>query len=566
MLKRIGTYRVTTIITCILSILNALFYFSMRCIWSGIGSTLGNQGLPLLLMALFVAVILVTWLAAWCRWEKFLMVLLLLITLALDVGLFFIIKLGASDYLYFIFREFKNGLIYLVGVALVVWLIFYYSTSKLAKMRILKIFLTITIVIGSLIIVLGLGINGLDLYPTVYAVEDEYQIVFTTKTKSTVWLEIGDDTYYDLFAGSQKSGNKVHKVCVPMAALDENKAYTLNIQQILMRGPYGGFKAQEKTYDFSFRPVNTSDGLDYYTISDIHGKTDAGINVASYLQDKLDLLFILGDTISFLEKTDDLESTGKIAYAITKGEIPVVYARGNHETKGTLASELSKYVGSKNDNFYFTFRLGPIWGVVLDGGEDHNDDWWEFYDLARFEAYRQEQVAFLENIILNKDQEYAAFDVKYKIALCHFAIPYVNRSGFIADLKADWTSLLNEMEIDVHYAGHEHELIPIIPGTLIPNTTLKYNNSKYTDAVSTDEGYFTDAKFPSFIVSKHDDVQNIFNAQNQIDKRMTGVASHVDALFSALTVTFTNRYHEKMEIVDPFSPIEYGTEIVIALN
>ncbi|MDD4057123.1 MAG: hypothetical protein PHF85_05700, partial [Bacilli bacterium] len=112
MLKRIATYRITTIITCTLSILNALFYFSMRCIWSGIGKTLDNQMIPNLLLIVFVSVALAAWLFAWFRWEKFLMYLMLIITLVLDAGLFFIIKLGASDYLHFIFREFKDALIY----------------------------------------------------------------------------------------------------------------------------------------------------------------------------------------------------------------------------------------------------------------------------------------------------------------------------------------------------------------------------------------------------------------------------------------------------------------------
>lgn len=566
MFKRIATYRITTIITCTLSILNALFYFSMRCIWSGIGKTLNNLMIPNLLLFVFVGIALLTWLFAWFRWEKFVMVIMLFLTLVLDVGLFFIIKLGASDYLHFIFREFVDALLYSVIIVMIVWILFYYSTSKLAKLRILKSFLIAMIIIGSMAFALGLGINKLDLYPTVYAVEKEYQIVFTTKTDATVWVEVGEDTYYDTYAGSQKSESKVHKVSLPMEKLDAAKAYKIHIQQILMRGPYGGYKGQEKTYDFNFHPVDTSDGFDYYSISDIHGKKDAGIHVGSYLQDKLDVLFILGDTSSFLEKKIDIELTGRVAYGITKGEIPVVYARGNHETKGVLADQLYQYVGSKNEKFYFTFRLGPIWGVVLDGGEDHDDDWWEYYGLARFEEYRREQIEFLESIIVNKTEEYQAPGVELKIALSHFSIPYVNSSGFLADIKASWTDLLNEIDIDVHYAGHEHELIPIIPGSFIPNTPLVYSNSKYTTKESTNEGYFTDAKFPSFIISKHDDDQDIFNTQSQLDGKMTGVASHIDADFTTLTIHFTNRYYQEMEIVDPFGPTNYGTEITIELK
>ncbi|MDD3171684.1 MAG: hypothetical protein PHO86_05120, partial [Bacilli bacterium] len=126
--------------------------------------------------------------------------------------------------------------------------------------------------------------------------------------------------------------------------------------------------------------------------------------------------------------------------------------------------------------------------------------------------------------------------------------------------------LLNEIDIDISYSGHEHELIPIIPGTFTPYENLIYKNTKYTTKSSVNEGYFTDAQFPTFIVSKHDDVQNIDRTQSQLDGKMCGVASHVDASFTKLTLCYTNRYLEKMEMVDPFSAIEYGTEIIINLE
>ena len=127
------------------------------------------------------------------------MVVMLIITIALDVGLFFIIKLGASDYLHFIFREFIDALIYSLIIMAIFWVIFYYSTSKLAQMRVVRSLLMAIIILGTLAFALGLGINKLDLYPTVYTREDEYQIIFTTTTDATVWIEVGEDTYYDLY-------------------------------------------------------------------------------------------------------------------------------------------------------------------------------------------------------------------------------------------------------------------------------------------------------------------------------------------------------------------------------
>lgn len=567
MLKRIATYRPITIITCILTILNMMFYFSMRCIWTGIGKFLnGNQDIPNYLMIGFVALVVIAWLLAWLRIDRIAIWFVFGISVILDVALFFIIKIGAWDYLLFILEEFKDAILFGLGIVAIVWIIFYYSSSKLAKMEFLKLIILGLIIILSVSFALGLGINRLKLYPTVYAVEDDYQVVFTTSTDATVWVKVGDDVYYDTYAGSQKSEQKVHKVIIPMDKLNESKNYQINIQQILMRGPYGAFKGQEKSYSFNFKPVDTTDGFKYYTLSDAHGKGKAAIKVASYYGDDLDLLLLLGDISSFLEKEKNIELIGKVAYGITKGEIPVVYARGNHETKGTLADQLYKYVGSNNEKFYFTFTLGEIFGVVLDGGEDHNDDWWEYYGLSRFEEYRNDQTEFLKDIIANKEEFYGNDKIKFKMAICHFVIPYVSKSGFLSDVKDTWTKLLNEMNVDVLYSGHEHEIFPIIPGTFTPYTDLKYSNIAYTTKKSTNEGHFTDAKFPSFVVSKHSDVQNIFESQDQLDSKLCGVANEIDKEFTTLKVSYTNRFMEKMEIVDPFSTKVYGKDIIINLK
>lgn len=58
--------------------------------------------------------------------------------------------------------------------------------------------------------------------PVVYAVEDN-QIVFSTNHSATAWVEIDGEKYYDLFAGSMKSEDTVHKIIVPQYKLDEDQ-------------------------------------------------------------------------------------------------------------------------------------------------------------------------------------------------------------------------------------------------------------------------------------------------------------------------------------------------------
>jgi hypothetical protein len=60
-----------------------------------------------------------------------------------------------------------------------------------------------------------------------------------------------------------------------------------------------------------------------------------------------------------------------------------------------MSEEFYKYVGSKNENFYYNFYFDNVYGIVLDLGEDHDDDWWEYYETAHYDDYRAEQAIFL---------------------------------------------------------------------------------------------------------------------------------------------------------------------------
>ena len=89
----------------------------------------------------------------------------------------------------------------------------------------------------------------------------------------------------------------------------------------------------------------------------------------------------------------------KVANKITGGSVPVVYARGNHDVKGRYAEQTHRFTGSKGEKFFYNFYFNNVYGIVLDIGEDHDDDWWEYYDTAHYEQYHKDQLAFLENEI-----------------------------------------------------------------------------------------------------------------------------------------------------------------------
>ena len=96
-----------------------------------------------------------------------------------------------------------------------------------------------------------------------YIYFDNYQIIFSTNSEATAWVEIDGENYYDTCNGSTKKYTKIHKIEVPMNVLDTAKKYTVHTQRSIYCGPFGGFLGRDISLSTNFKPVDTSDGIQY---------------------------------------------------------------------------------------------------------------------------------------------------------------------------------------------------------------------------------------------------------------------------------------------------------------
>lgn len=554
----------------------ALFWTAMRVIWSGISKVIadvlkvGDPTTFLLDLPLYICILLWVIFALSVasliflsdkKWPK--------ITLTAVLGVFTIISIvvvvmGAIDYLYFILPKF--GLSLLVSVAIVEFaLLLFFPPRKNCKLcTALKcVCVALAILIG---VFGGYGItigSRFTYEPVVYAVEDTYQIVFSTNHSATAWVEVGGEKYYDLFAGSMKSNDTVHKIVVPQNKLDDAKSYSIHAEKMLYRGPFGGYKGKEISKSYNFRPVDTTDGLVYYTMSDVHHARKGAVATALSVEN-LDFLVILGDSVGMVEYENDVQYSNLLAYDVTKGEIPVVYARGNHEIKGEYAEELHKYVGSKDGDFYYWFTLSDVFGITLDLGEDHDDDWWEYYGTAQFEMYHKEQTEFLQELVTTKPYE----NYNYTLVACHIPIQFVNSRKNHTDVKADWTALLNEIGVDLAVYGHQHDLYPFLAGQETMYNAkgkLVYNSQFKGVEGKTYGGYLTDYNFNGFIVGRRgvgqtDDVGS-FDRKNHI-----GLVTRVDLASGKQVCQYINSKGEVVPVFNPFVEGPSQTEFVLELR
>ena len=519
-----------------LNLLTALFWVALRVNYSGISKFLGADTNPsFLVMNLPLLVAAATWIscavALWgiTGWEnrKWPAVVGFVLGLIFAAAAVVVVLFGAKDYLRFILPHFWKSLA-VAGCILLFALVLYFPV--LGKGWLKKLLVAAVILVC---VVLGYQLRPcvFTYGAVVYAVEDDYQIVFSTSDSAVAWVEIDGQRYYDLYAGSMRSVDRVHKIEVPQAVLDKAKGYSVHAKQMIYRGPFGGYTGPEISESYDFRPVDTSDGLKYFALSDVHEAVDAAAAAAAGEQD---FIVLIGDLVSMVETEKDAQLANELAHKITGGEIPVVYARGNHEIKGEYAEVLYKYVGARGEDYYYQVTLGDVFLVVLDMGEDHEDDWWEYYGTAQFDLYRQEQTEFLEEIL--KAGEYENY--RYQLALCH--MPIVHVDGKFEEFREEWTALLNEMEVDMCLSGHKHKLWPFIPGQAEANVPVNKNGA-----------YLTDFDFPGFLVGRRSLVQEGGTQSNGNDW-YTGLQIRVDFVTNSQTAYYINSQGEILEGEYPF--------------
>lgn len=543
----------------VLLIFNLLVYFSIRSMWSGI-IRYTIKPMPYILLAILtVTTLTVTILSMHKKRPAFVSIWAGIINTLFLVLNTFIIAITINSNHYFI-REFCYGLLYIGIIATIIALVTVIPKIAWLQNRWVHSILLVILFVSGLFIVLDISLfNSIDKTPVVYAVGDTYQITFTTQAKGEAWITIDGIEFNDTYAGYRKAETTIHKISVPMELLDKTGEYTVYTRSMLLRGPYESLQGETISQTYNWKGVNEEDGINYYVISDTHNTSKAPLAAASYFGEALDFLICCGDTASWIDRKEDLTEFLYLASDITKGEIPVIYARGNHETKGVKAHELYNYVGANGQDFYYTFRLGSIWGIVLDIGEDHRDEYEEYSGVAKFNLYRMAQIEFLDEVLANAENEFDAEGVEHRIAICHIPITVKYTNDHAGAFKDSWLKRLNKMKLTMLYGGHVHELWYIEPeftDDMLLTQVMEYSGKIEDNS----QRIMTKAKFPAILVSKRGNTQSPLDEERIFDTDFIGLAVTVEE--EETVMKYTDEEGNVLETRSPwFSDIVYGYEI-----
>lgn len=305
--------------------------------------------------------------------------------------------------------------------------------------------------------------------PAVCAVGNQYQIIVPVDADSVMGVEIpgAPRRYFDHCNGVKRSRTRLHRVTVPMEELDRAGTYTLVWRKIIDRKPYFPELEPEGSATFSFRPLPTTGEIKIYHIADVHNGDEPALKAGAFFGKDLDLLVLNGDIPDSSGSPENFNTIYALCGGLTGGEIPVVFARGNHDLRGIYAESMTDYIPCQEGRTYFTFRLGRIWGMVLDCAEDKRDTNAEYGGTICCHEFREGETDFIKNVIADAAREYDAPGIEYKLIVSH--MPFANRPGAPFDIEeeiyTEWCRLLREnVKPDLMLAGHEHILYVGRPG------------------------------------------------------------------------------------------------------
>ena len=314
--------------------------------------------------------------------------------------------------------------------------------------------------------------------PAVFVIGEEYELLINAKENGILSLEIGGEEYFEENAGVLATERAYAKIRVPQAALDKAKSYTVVYHKTIDHKAYFSEMGEAERESFAFRPIEKEDGIRIYHLADVHSLVDMAAKTADFFGEETDLFVMNGD-VAEVEKAEDFLHVATFLGAVAKGKTPIVFVRGNHDTRGKLSHFYTDYFPANGKNTYFTFSVGPIFGIVLDCGEDKPDDY--IYDarydfksaysgINRFSPYRKRQLSWLKT--LEKREK------PYRLAISHICpMQTTRRPGDQYDIEREvytgFSEELTRLGTQAMLCGHIHKAYIMMPGdgqSLLPHT------------------------------------------------------------------------------------------------
>lgn len=298
-------------------------------------------------------------------------------------------------------------------------------------------------------------------------------IIWTTNNKALSWVEIAPDdgtSFYsyerprsfDSEFGKIRATSTLHKVRINNLKPGSTYRYAIfskevlkweNDKRILYGMTIGNYKYSGNP--FAFKTYSSEDdSVSFLIFNDIHGRAQVMKDLCKNIDFKnIDMVIFNGDMSTAINSEEQLFTDFiDASVELFATRIPIVFTRGNHETRGPFVDFLMDYFPTESGTVYQLVNVGKVAFLILDCGENKPDSDIEYSGLADYDAYRIREAEWLSKTVQSKLYK----DASVKLAILHMP-PMLGEWHGPLHLRETLIPVLNEANITGMFCGHTHD-------------------------------------------------------------------------------------------------------------
>ena len=291
---------------------------------------------------------------------------------------------------------------------------------------------------------------------------DSVTVMWLTNNDCLSWVEViaPDHTrkkYFSAAHGLVAAGKGLHKIKLADLLPDTSYRYEIFSKEIEDFHPYRLVYGETITKGpYSFKTFSTQeDEVRFVVLNDLHDHPDniTEMMAAACKPSDYDFVVLNGDAFDWVDdEAQILRNVLVPATSVFASEKPFLMVQGNHEVRGKFARELFNYFDYPAGDSYYAFTRGPVRFIVMDAGEDKDDDHAEYGGLVSFNHYRETQALWLEKEIENPAFKEAAF----RVVLIHIPVYHSGEGHGTTHCRKLFNPLFNKGKVDLSISGHTH--------------------------------------------------------------------------------------------------------------
>lgn len=287
-------------------------------------------------------------------------------------------------------------------------------------------------------------------------------VMWITTNPAISWVELirpgqPNQKIFKAQHGLIEANNRVNKIRIEGLSPDSSYEYLVCSREILNFKPYDisyGDTIQRGPFSFKTSSEKAKD-VRIVVFNDIHERPQ---NITELMEKfckepDYDMVVFNGDVFNWVDdEAQIVEDLLLPAERVFAAKIPFLMVQGNHEVRGKFARQMFDYFDYPSGACYYAFTQGPVRFIVMDSGEDKDDDHKEYGGLVSFNQYREEQARWLEQEIESKAFKKAAF----RVVLIHIPVYHSGEGHGTLHCRKLFNPLFNKGKIDISISGHTH--------------------------------------------------------------------------------------------------------------